>query len=455
MAARTNMGVGLGITVGLLGTATLALFVLTFVFLAGKQNAEKERDSLREQFKEIVTDNERNGDDLRKLIAEAKPKSLAAYLVEQTKAVGQKTTGSERDTPKTLAASIQQALEGSSSSNLLALIAAKDGEIAQLKKEKDLAEAARTRALTDQQNEVELTRKQKADFDAAVAAMSGDITKYKDGVDALRAQLNKAMAEMTGTVAKIKADAEDREAELNTRLTRAGDELLQAQSKISELKRKLEGQLFKPGDEASLVDGEIIGIDPVDNNVFINRGRNSRIVLGLTFEVYTNASAIRPDPSTGEYPRGKASVEVIRIDQASAVCRVVRNPRGNPVVKGDVIANVVYDPNKQYKFMIYGNFDTNRDGVATIDEAADVRAMIEGWGGAVTDSLAGDLDFLVLGARPVTPPQPPATAPAESIREYLRLVRVVKEYDDLQRQATATSLPILNQNRLFTLVGRN
>ncbi len=454
MAARTNMGVGMGITVGLLGTATLGLFVLTFVFLAGKQNAEKERDALREQYKEIVTETERNGDDLRKLIAEAKPKSLAAYLVEQTKAVGQKTTGNERDTPKTLATSIAATLDGTSSSNLQALVAALKDEIAQLKKAKEASDSARTRALTDQANEVELTKKQKADFDSAVAAMSGDINKYKDGVDALRGQLNKAMADMTGTIAKIKAEFEDREAELNTRLTRSGDELLQAQTKISELKKKLEGQLFKPGDEASLVDGEVIGLDPIDNNVFINRGRDSRIVLGLTFEVYTNASAIRPDPSTGEYPRGKASVEVIKIDQSSAVCRVVRNPRGNPVVKGDVVANVVYDPKKSYKFMIYGNFDTNRDGVATPDESADIRAMVEGWGGMVVDSLAGDLDFLVLGTKPVTPPQPPATASADIIREYLRLVRVVKEYEELQRQATATSLPVLNQNRLYTLVGR-
>ncbi len=201
------------------------------------------------------------------------------------------------------------------------------------------------------------------------------------------------------------------------------------------------------------MDGEVIGLDAVDGHLFINRGRNHKVVLGLTFEIYSNASQIRPD-SSGDYPGGKATVEVIKIDDNSSVCRVIRNPRGNPVVKGDVIANVVYDPKKTYKFMIYGNFDTNRDGRATPDEQVEIRAIIEEWGGVVAESLGGDVDFLVLGSKPIAPPQPPASASSDVIKNFLQEQRRVKEYENILQQAVATSIPILNQNRLYTLTGR-
>lgn len=453
MAARTGMGVGLGITVGLLGTATLGLFVTTFLFMAQKQNAEKELANLRESTKEIVTDSERNGDNLRKLINEAKPKSLASYFVEQTAALGEKTTGSGKDTPKTLADAIGKQLEGSSAGSLAAYIESLKAQITQLERRVTDAETAQARALADLQNEVGLTKKQKDDFDAAMAAVTGDINKYKDAADQLRTKVNELTAGMQAQVTSIKGGFEDQLAELNGRLTKSGDDLLKAQEKIRELTSKLSGQTYKPGDEAALVDGEIIGLEPVENNVFINRGKNQKIVLGLTFEVYGSASAIRPDAS-GDYPRGKATLEVIKIDDNSAVARIIRNPRGNPVVKGDVIANVVYDPKKSYKFMIYGNFDTNRDGRATPEEQAEIKALITEWGGAVVDSLGGDVDFLVLGAKPIAPPQPPATAPPELVRAYLAERRKVAEYDTVLQQAIATSIPVLNQNRLYTLTGK-
>ena len=35
------------------------------------------------------------------------------------------------------------------------------------------------------------------------------------------------------------------------------------------------------------------------------------------------------------------------------------------MVSGDVIANAVYDPKKSYRFVVFGAFDTDGDGVAT------------------------------------------------------------------------------------------
>jgi hypothetical protein len=176
-------------------------------------------------------------------------------------------------------------------------------------------------------------------------------------------------------------------------------------------------------------------------------------VLGMTFSVYSDKSQIRPD-ADGNYPRGKATLEVINVGESSSTCRITSEARGNPVVKGDVIANPIYDPNKTYKFVVFGNFDANRDGAATALERQDINAMIESWGGKVADDLTGDVDFLVLGERPILPPRPSAESPFEIVQEFIRRQRDVERYDQLSARATATSIPILTENRLYTLVGK-
>ena len=157
-----------------------------------------------------------------------------------------------------------------------------------------------------------------------------------------------------------------------------------------------------------------MGVSPDGKQVVINVGSSQKVPLGITFAVYSEAKQIRVDDKTGEYKRGKAVIEVINVGGYTATCRVNAETKGSPVVKGDVVANAVYDPSKTYKFVVFGNFDTNGDGIATPLEKSDMVAMIEGWGGKVATELAGDIDFLVLGEKPILPPGPPPAAPARS-----------------------------------------
>src|SRR6185295_9832008 len=150
----------------------------------------------------------------------------------------------------------------------------------------------------------------------------------------------------------------------------------------------------------------------------------------------------------------KGAIEVISVEESTATCRIIFETRGNPIVRGDVIANAIYDPTKVYTMLVFGNFDTNGDGAATPLEANDIRAMIETWGGKVTEELTGAVDFLVLGQRPVVPPVPPSGAPPAVQTEYIRMDALATKYDELTKQAAATSVPILNENRLYTLIGR-
>ncbi len=455
MAARTSTGPGLGIAIALLGILTLALFVLTFVFLGQKQNAEKERADLAAASKAIVAETERNTDSVRGLIEEAgkSGSSVVMHVQNQQRDLALKVTGNQNAKATEVIDAINKAL-GEQGGNLLGTLATRDAKIAQLDKSNKDAEAARQAALADLQSQAGITKRQKDDYDQGLTALTADIGKYKSDIDAARGELDKARGEMGTAIDRNKREFEDKEADLNSRIAKANDDLLVAQAKVRELQSRLGGQTLKPADEYALVDGEVIGIDASGSNVFLNRGRSNKIVLGLTFEVYTDATSIRPDPRSGEFNRGKATVEVIKIDADSSTARIIRNPRGNPVVKGDVIANAIYDPKKIYTFLVYGNFDFNNDGRFSAEEQVDITVLVNQWGGKVTETLTGDVDFVILGLRPIVPPAPPVDAPPAVVEQHVFEVRKQQQYDRLLQQATATSIPVLNQNRLFTLIGR-
>ncbi|MEM9082986.1 MAG: hypothetical protein AAGB34_05255, partial [Planctomycetota bacterium] len=108
---------------------------------------------------------------------------------------------------------------------------------------------------------------------------------------------------------------------------------------------------------------------------------------------------------------------------------------------------------KVYRFVVFGTFDTNSDQLWTPAEAREIAAIITEWGGEVVDDLSGDTDFVVLGRKPSVRPQPDASAPIELLQAYLEERAQAQKYDELLQQATARSLPVLNENRLYSLTG--
>ncbi|MEO0716648.1 MAG: hypothetical protein AAFY58_06640 [Planctomycetota bacterium] len=262
-----------------------------------------------------------------------------------------------------------------------------------------------------------------------------------------------AESDYESQIDRVRADAAEREANRREEIARLEDENQVLRNQLQALRGERSEEVFRGEDEFALVDGTVLSVNASEGQVTISRGRNDKIVLGMTFSIYTEASAIRPDDE-GIYPPGKASIEVINVGAGSATCRILTELRGNPIVAGDVIANPVYDPTKVYSFVVFGNFDANRDSRATPGEASDIRAMIEGWGGQIASDLTGDVDFLVLGQPPILPPRPPVDSPVEVLQAYIRLDRALQQYNELFETAQSTSIPVLNENRLYTLLGR-
>lgn len=454
MAARTGTSFGVGATITVLALLTLALFVLTAVFYGRYRDQVVQVQQLRQDQTDVVTGEERNRDDVRNLIAKAKEnrQSLVGYLVDAQGGVMQRVSGNRRDTLGDLETRLQ-GISGGDTSNMLALIAARDAELKNLRAQLAQAEAARQAALTDQQNEVaRVSSLQKSHQDtidqlnALVGTLRAEVEEYRKGADEYKGRLDAALDAARNQAAEEKQRQDQALAALR-------DENLVLGNQLAVLRGQRQGELLSGGDEASQVDGTIVAVDNAQQNVYLSIGSKQHVVLGMSFSVYGDSRALKPD-ADGKYPAGKATLEVINVGESTSTARILSEVRGNPVVRGDVIANALFDPNKVYKFRVFGNFDVDRDGIATPSEQTEIEALIASWGGKVVSDMAGDVDFLVLGERPLVPPRPSSDAPFAVVQEFARVSREASTYDDLQRQATATSIPVLNENRLYTLIGR-
>jgi len=450
MAARTSTSVGVGVTIVILSLLAFTFFVLSIIFFGNKGKVEKQLADLQANYSSIVSDSEKVSDVVRRYedLAAQQRKTVVGYLADSMRGTMSKVTGIPGDTIESLTTKLDNA---GVSGPLFQAMQNRDQQIAAYQQQLDDAEHARSDAEQDLLNERARVDAIRGEYETEQTAMASQVSQAQEQVDRYREGINALETEMDRKLEDCRNTARDNEAQLRDEVRQKDAEILRLQDNIARLQQEKSKDLISPTDEYALVDGTIAGVNPVTGNVSISLGRRDKIKLGMTFAVYTDATAIKPD-AAGNYPRPKGEIEIIRLDEESATCRVLNERAGNPIARGDVIANPVYDPKKIYVFLIEGNFDADGDGVATPLEQQDIEAMIRDWGGKVTDELTGNVDFLVLGARPVLGPAPSGRDPLPVQQEYIRQTQRVKRYDELFDKAVKTSIPILNLNRLETLV---
>ncbi len=454
MAGPTRASLGVGITITLLSVLTLGFFVAFVIFFGRANNASKLKDDADRQNAEIVKAEEKNAEAVRVLMAEAKTsgKSLVGYLTESYGGTMERVTGSKRETPKSFGDKLK-ASDIPEGTNLMSVVASLKGELANAQGQLAEANRARDAALQDQKaaaDRTELLRKQQ---DESYKALADDVGRTKSDADSYRAGFETAKAEYEKRIESIQNETGDRVTKLKDEVGRMKEETLVLSSQLSALRGDKKKELLRPDDEASLVDGHVMGLNSGERQAFISLGSKNKITLGMEFAVYADARSVRPD-ADGNYPAPKGKLEVISVDTDNAICRIVFENRGQPVVSGDVLVNPIFDPTKTYKFVAFGNFDADGDRIATALERKQLASLIEEWGGSVAEDLGGDVDFLVLGARPQLGPKPGTDAPIEFVQAYVQREREIQKYDQLLKQATSTGIPVLNENRLNTLLGR-
>lgn len=456
MAGRSGMGVGLGVTVFALSVTTLGFGVAAAIFFSQFKDADRARKDAQNANVEIITPTEQNSDAIRGLAAAAKKsrKSLVSYLSEQYGTTMTKVTGRGADTPDTLATRLNDfpALKDGAKP-VLAYLTDVESELRSVKDQLGKANEDRTTALTNLQAESERVKGIEENYKKTIASLGDQVERYRQQIEEYRNGVNDYKTQLDAKLSKADADHAAEKKKLSDQISKLVEESLTLGAQVKQLRGQASQQILKPADEYALVDGQVVGVDGSGRRAFLNIGAQQKVQIGMTFAVYADASAIKPDAS-GNYPRGKATLEVINVGPTSSTARVTSETRGNPVVNGDVIANAIFDPNKVYKVVIDGNFDTNHDTFATAQEKRQIEAMVKEWGAKVSDELGPEVDFLILGERPVMPPNPPDDAPVEVFQNFVAAENQVKRYDRLFDQAQRASIPILNENRFYTLIGR-
>ncbi len=453
MASRTSASTGMLVGLSVFALLSLVFFVLTVVFLARSQRLENDLMTARNDLAAAVRPDEKDDrwEEIKRQASASGGKGAVRYLDSGLSDTMRMVTGNRKDSPETFAKKVTETL-GESPAPLMTVISEKDKQIADLNAQLAAAQAERTSAQDDLKAASDRLARVQEENRSTVNSLNAEIGGYKAELDRYRTGVESTQASMEERVESLRAETDKAVGELQAKVDDLSQQNLVKQEQLDKALGKADSARLKPGEESALVDARVVATNPADKQVYIGVGRKQNVVLGMPFEVYSVGTSITPD-GEGNYPPGKASLEIVRVEENSSLARITRETRGQPVIQGDAVANAVYDPTKRYTFTVFGSFNTNGDDIATPQEAADIETMIKDWGGKVSDTISGDTDFLVLGSRPILPPEPKPDDPIELIQRYLRLKQNAQKYDELFEAAKRTSIPILNQNRLMTLTG--
>jgi len=452
MAGPTSANAFTRVVIGLLGVLLLIAFSFTVYFFGVSQRKTSELEEFQQQVARIVSPGEENSDRVQRFL-QSKPgsQSLVAYLGTSFEQAMERVTGDRALTYKDFETRLE-AIPGADSEAILQLLQQSETRAADADARAQAAQAAKEQAQSDMQEAMDQIAQIQNDHASELSAKDDLLTAYRSDLDKYNSDLQATIDRNNQRVDDVRRAAASREASLQNEIARREQDILVQRDMIEQLRTERQATALRPQDEFSLVDAQVISANITQGVVFLNVGRKQRVVLGMTFQIYSDAAAIKPGDN-GSYSPGKATVEVIRINDTSCAARVIRQARGNTLAEGDVAANALYDPNKTYTFLVFGIFDTDRDGRSTPQETNTVKALINEWGGDLVDDLTGAVDFVVLGERPVLPPEPPLDSPPAVMRDYISRRQLVDKYDELFHTASQTGIPVLNVNRLYTLTG--
>ena len=424
--ARARSG-GNGAVVAMIAFLAMALIfaILSLVFYIQKGKQVEIASEAESNLKKFVTNSEKNRDEVQAYLGNRGAGSVIGQLLgekDQLKAEFDKANSKIADLTTDLKAANARLADAESAAT-------------KFRKQASNAAAEQSQVKADYvKAEKELTNTVKVQASDAAAQVS----RIKEMGDQLSSQMKESRAEMQKQIREITIELEKVKAERSR---------LQAELNAGKDNGKLKFDITE-------ADGNITSDVQNGNVVYINRGSKDRIVRGMTFEVFDADELVK----LNEYKevRGKATIEIIKIDKTSSLGRVVRVSHSKSVTPGDQIVNAVYSPYAPQKFYIYGDFDLSNSGKATREAKKQVETLINRWGGKIVTKLSPDIDFLVLGQEPEEAPilteADKQMGPAR-ITEIINARKEYEEYQQLVGEARTLSIPILNQNRFLALIG--
>jgi hypothetical protein len=312
---------------------------------------------------------------------------------------------------------------------------------------------------TDLETQAEANQQKVAGLEQTIAKMNEDLGTASKAAQTGEVKYDALAKEQAGKYEQIINQLNGKIGQAETGEKKAKEEsdalkkqIADFQVELKKLKDRL--QQFQPTPEtetaAMTADGFIILVNQREKLAYINLTNKDHIYRGLTFSVYDSFS---PIPKSGQ---GKGSIEVIEIMDTMSKCRIVASDPANPVAEKDVIANVVWSPEKKYLFCVAGDFDINGDGKLDGGGRGRLVNLIGGWGGRVTDTVTVDTDFLVLGQPPAIPQRPSedyVEGTSQAAVDYRQAIKRGEDYQKVRSDAVALGVPTFNLSRFLYFIG--
>jgi hypothetical protein len=306
----------------------------------------------------------------------------------------------------------------------------------------------------DLQSANEQNATNRAKFVAELDQFQSEVDQISKSFDAMKAEMDDSTAEqLTAFEEKLDAEQEKLRAkqlalqETEKKLGDSERERQEALAKLDSIKPdpNKEVQAFEP-------DVQIVRIDLQNGIVYLDAGIKDRVYRGLTFAVYDRN---KPIPEEGE---GKAEIEVFQVAEQVSAARIVKSDIKDPVVKDDIVANLIWDRNIPNRLVVAGDFDFNNDGTVDPEGAQRIVELIERWGGTVDDQITVDTDFVIIGIEPTPLPRPTQQdmdIDPMAQQRYQRSLQEVDDYNELLVKTANLGVPVFNQKRFLLLIGYN
>jgi NAD-dependent DNA ligase len=286
---------------------------------------------------------------------------------------------------------------------------------------------------------------QEREMSAAIKRLQQDANSATSSYETLKAAMQQSSDQQVAALAtKLdQADQNLRSAQQELLLTQA--KLKSAESRITGLQNQLESIVPKPDNLSAALkpDGKILSVDDSTKTVIINLGRVDHVYRGLTFAVYDKSL---PIPRSG---KGKADIEVFDVQKDVSVARITQADKRNPVMAGDVIANLIWKANAKREFVVAGDFKFGQ-GIATIKD------LIKQWGGTVADNVSITTNYVVLGTAPKVLNKPTVeeiAADPLAMEKYDAAVAALQRYNNVVSEAGTLSIPVFDLERFLDFIG--
>lgn len=288
------------------------------------------------------------------------------------------------------------------------------------------------------------------DFQTQVAALREDYRTTEQRYNQALTEKDRQREELEASLERTTRQLQDLRVQVAEGDEVKDVEITRLESLVEELREQIaafEDPGLDPEAILTKADGQVLRAVPGSDVVYINLGSKDGLKVGMPFEVFSRTEAPRGI-------RGKASIEVATVLYETAECLVTRSISSRPIIEGDPIVNIAYEPNRKPRFVVRGEFDLDYNGTPDGGEGRrQVESLIDQWGGVVVDELDEQTDFVVVGTAPFIPNvgDRPLTPTTVAQIEKQRLAR--SEFQDLIERARGMFVPVITQSQFLFLIG--